>query len=266
VKLIQGTLFKELAQQYSHTRRGFRLEYAHTHDTKDLFDNIRKDSENLYVCITHNSDGCVIRGSNRPYDIDPLEMPRNVVKLYSQNVCYNDDRIIPLGIFLENSYCFPSINKLEQISRKRNSINLDGDRPNLVYMNFNPTTNPATRTPVYEYFKQFDWVTVDCHPNGFRYESFLDNLATHRYVLCPPGNGASCHREFEASYLGCIPIMLSCINNREFEENMPIVAINDWREVDERYLESFYVGVNLSELYDNDMLDFNYWKERILNT
>jgi hypothetical protein len=57
-------------------------------------------------------------------------------------------------------------------------------------------------------------------------------LSNSQFVLSPPGNGADCHRTWEAIYLGAIPIVHKDFwpfNNLE----LPVLVIDDWFSVPE---------------------------------
>jgi hypothetical protein len=60
-----------------------------------------------------------------------------------------------------------------------------------------------------------------------KYRELVSNSA---FVLSPPGNGADCHRTWEAIYLGAIPIVLK--KYWPFGElDLPVLAVEEWTDV-----------------------------------
>jgi hypothetical protein len=273
MEFIQGTAFKQLAEENRQTNKGYALEYAHTHDATELLDNIRNDPDKEYVVITHNSDG-KIKTSPGEHDVDPTHMPPNIVRWFGQNVCYEDQKITSIPIGLENDYCFPSLYKIMQLHNQREAINLNGKRSRLIYLNHSVHTNVEERKPVYDLFGKCDWVTTKMLSNGTDYTGYLHDLATHCFAFCPQGNGTDTHRLWDALYLGCIPVVKQHVNIKfytgQYEDSalLPIVIVDDWAEVTQDMLKKKYYDFTKNEVTlgcDMHALDFNYWRERILN-
>jgi hypothetical protein len=275
---IQGTKFQQLAADYSFTDNCYALEYAHTHDAKDLFDAIRADKDKKYVVITHNSDGKV-KIEPGQHDADPGWLPDNVVHWYAQNVCCLHPRISSLPIGLENNYCFPELKKIEKLVAKRQELQSGSiPRTRLAYINFNPGTNPAERQPLYKMFKDADWATKKCVQNGNGYDEYIHDLCTHKYCLCPQGNGTDTHRLWEALYLRCIPVVKwhhnigfytgSYVRSDWETSSLPIFCPFDWNYVKQLVLDNSYEQFSAGGLWAKAeiVLDFSFWRDRILNT
>jgi hypothetical protein len=60
-------------------------------------------------------------------------------------------------------------------------------------------------------------------------------MSKYTFVLSPFGNGMDCHRTWEALCLGCIPI-LKAPNFRKMFENLPVLIVDDWSEVNNELL------------------------------
>jgi hypothetical protein len=271
---IQGTKFQQLAEDYEETNKGYALEYAHTHDVKDTFDAIRKDKDKKYVVITHNSDGKVKTPPGQ-HDADPAWLPDNVVHWYAQNVCGLHPRVSSLPIGLENNYCFPELKKVEQLRLKREEMQAGLiPRNRLAYINFNPGTNPQERQPLYKRFEDCGWATKKCVQNGRGYAEYIHDLCTHKYCLCPEGNGTDTHRLWEALYLGCIPVVQYHLNVGFYTDayqsstSLPILCVVKWEQLKQNLLE------NTTDVFSDigwwqeteTILDFKFWRDRILNT
>jgi hypothetical protein len=66
---------------------------------------------------------------------------------------------------------------------------------------------------------------------------YRELLRQSQFVLSPPGNGADCHRTWEALYMGAVPIVLKKF--WPFQEiNLPVLIVEDWEDVPSR-VQSF---------------------------
>lgn len=205
--------------------------------------------ENRIILITHNSDYGIYN-----------EIPGLYLQ-FSQNVNVESKNIFSLPIGLENAYNFPEIGKINKMKLKLNETKKD---INLVYMNHTISTNPQVRGPLYKMYGNAEHFTVDWNKNnGIEFESYLDNIYNHKFVICPQGNGIDTHRTWECLYLGTIPIEKRNINNRFWEGKLPICYVNDWSELTRDFLENEYERIKGQE-WNLDMLKFSYWKNLIL--
>ena len=225
--------------------------YTHTMYVKQLFDKI-KGLNCEFIIISHNCDTNVD---------DSFIVPDNVTKWFSQNVNVINPKIESIPIGLENDRWFKGIRKKEKMDAK---LKEPKRYKNLVYMNFNISTNPAKRQVVYDLFKDKPWVTVDMGVNGQDFDKYLDNIYNHKFVLCPEGNGIDTHRIWETLYMNSIPLVDKNINTEFYYGVTPMLLCKDW---------SFVVGQKslLEEMFDSgfpnwrkDILKFQYWKEKIL--
>jgi hypothetical protein len=86
-------------------------------------------------------------------------------------------------------------------------------------------------------------------------------MKRYKWVCSPKGNGADCHRTWEALYMGCIPLVDDIDNFKQFSKELPIILVSDWSKVTLEFLER-----ETSKLtFNYNMLNFNYWKTRIEN-
>jgi hypothetical protein len=223
--------------------------YLHTMYKNQFFDLIRY-LDNKFIVITHNSD---INISN----IDNL--PNNVIKWYSQNVNYRDERLESLPIGLENSRWFTEINKKNKIINK---IQTNKNIKNLVYINHNINTNKKERIIPYDLFKTKKFATCDFGGNGYDFNHYIDSVYNHKFVICPEGNGIDTHRTWETLYLKTIPIEKRNINN-SFYQDLPICFVNNWEEITEDFLNSEYDRIINNNNFNLKKLKFAYWQEKI---
>ncbi len=102
--------------------------------------------------------------------------------------------------------------------------------------------------------------------NGADFDDYLLAVFTHRFVICPEGNGMDTHRTWESLYMGAIPVELKNNNNR-FYEDLPILLIDDWEELTEEFLKDKYNQMmGGSRSWNYDKLKMSYWKNLILST
>lgn len=133
---------------------------------------------------------------------------------------------------------------------------------NTVYMNFHIHTYPQEREPVYNMFKNKSWVTVGSaeHTLNGRLR-YLRDIRSHKFGLCPRGNGVDTHRLWETLYMECIPIVKRHIAMNDFTD-LPICWIDDWSEVTPEFLESEYKRIT-EGTWNLEKLNFSYWAKLI---
>ena len=272
IDFITGDAFKSLGRwtyaptardrdDYDSLKNVFRLKniadgdviYTHTFYAKQLF-KIVEEMPREVIVVTHNSDMNVD---------ESFSLPDNVIRWFSQNVNVVHERIESIPIGLENARWFPQLKKKEKM---RAAMGLPRNLKNLAYMNHNVGTNPAKRSQPFELLKDKPWVTTEMGKNGADFDDYLLAVFTHRFVICPEGNGMDTHRTWESLYMGAIPVELKNNNNR-FYEDLPILLIDDWEELTEEFLKDKYNQMmGGSRSWNYDKLKMSYWKNLILST
>lgn len=226
--------------------------YTHTFYVKELFELI-DGIDRRFVIITHNSDMNVD---------DSFVIPSNVVKWFAQNVNCSNEKIVAIPIGLENDRWFPEVRKKE---RMLEYMGTPQEYKNLVYMNFNLSTNFAERSACYNALKNKPWVTTNMGHNGSNFIAYLRNIISHKFVACPMGNGLDTHRVWETLYMGSIPIVLRNALSEYLYSFFPVCIVDSWDEVTEELLDAEYRTLKDIELfYDHtEMLQFPYWERLI---
>ena len=214
------------------------------------------------VLITHNSDYHI--NENR------FKLGPQCNFWFAQNKDFEDDKIISIPIGIENMVLRTSpesrggawssqINGAYEKALLINRINDMQFEKNLdVYMNFNLRTYPQERSYVWNHFQNEKWVTKT---NNISIEQFYLDIASHKFVLSPRGNGVDCHRTWEALYLRTIPIVKKSTHMKQFED-LPIFFVDNWDEVCYNKLVDFYEKVK-SSLYDLSKMKMSFWRQRI---
>ena len=226
--------------------------YTHTFYADQLFEKLEKLTPTQFKVVTHNAD--------TPADFPP---PDNVM-WYTTNVAirYNGPTLgfgsnitsIPLGI--ENDLWLKD--KKERMIRKMQN---PPKFKNLVYCNHNIKTNPKQRQKPYEVLRGQTWATLHMGANGAGFDTYLDNIYNHPFVVCPEGNGIDTHRFWECLYLGTIPIVTRNINN-SFYTDLPVLFLDNWEQMNQKFLYDSYMSIK-EKRWNLDKLNFEYWRDEI---
>jgi hypothetical protein len=154
---------------------------------------------------------------------------------------------------LERTRWFPEQKKQELIYEM---MSVDLDRTESVYMNFNPSTNPI-RQKIYDELKDKSFIKKEMIGNGGDYRNYLMNLKKHKYIISPPGNGIDCHRNWEAIYMGCIPIVLDSYFNQNIYNELNVLIVKSFSNP--------YESISSYGNNDNSIEYKNEWIKKIKN-
>jgi len=197
------------------------------------------------VCVSAESDDTI--SERQP-------IPPQVGAWFSVNSVHPHVRAIPLG--LGNSYCAVTAKAPELAGLAECA------KPGLLYLNFNPSTNPTVRLPLWETYAdpaKAEWAT--CRNGGTEKTTYLQELASHRFVLCPEGNGIDTHRMWEALYVGTIPIVRRHPALSGFSD-LPILFVDSLHNINRNdLLETERLFVNKEWNYEK--LFVSYWLQAI---
>ena len=139
----------------------------------------------------------------------------------------------------------------------------------LVLVAFSTHTHPS-RKNVYDYFctnNRFTWVTCLQKQKGHLMNStaladFYDILRQHMYIICPRGAGHDAHRQYEAMYLGVIPIVLSGVLS-PLQREFPIHTVRRWDDVNEDSLKAQWYTYSKQLRQPVVPLQLEYWLAKI---
>jgi hypothetical protein len=237
-------LLKYIFQKYENP-----ILFIETHRLANLFRVLTQFSNNVII-ISHNSDAT--------FGIDLFNnLPKNVEKIWCQNYNYIEtDRIKSLPIGLERVRWFPDQKKQKVLYQAIT----DNTKSDLVYMNFNPGTNPQRQT-IFDQLNNKPFITQKMVGNGGDYTTYINDLKSHKYVISPPGNGIDCHRNWEAIYLGCIPIVLDSHFNRNMYEKLPVLIVKDYDLNEKELLDRYDEIINKNQ--NIDIINKKYWENEI---
>lgn len=132
------------------------------------------------------------------------------------------------------------------------------EKTKLTYANFSPHT--VERLGLRHWCSLTPWITYR-HEQNLPVEKYLEELAEHKFVLCPEGNGLDCYRTYETLYLGGIPIMQESTFSRFlFEANLPVVLVKDFRYLTKEVLEEVYSQM-MRVPFNYEVLTKSYWRK-----
>lgn len=199
--------------------------------------------------ITHDSDYEITEEVFNTYS-------KNIKNWWGVNINYRHPRLssIPLGL---GSPWVPEGVTPDTLMNMR----LPPQRKNLLYINHRTQTFPQERQEPYDIFSTKEWATVKTPcPKGDT-DKYVEEVRSHKFVLCPRGNGIDTYRFWESLYLGSIPIVKDCINI-EFYKDLPITVINKYSDITKDFLEEEYCKKS-DICWEGSELDLTYWINKI---
>ena len=199
--------------------------------------------------------------------------------IYCWNKPFDHEKITAIPIGLNHSRQYDSLINW----KKDNKINLD--REKLLCINFSPETNSirgeliekgknewSDFCDIFKYISNKKSYWKQSNIEGKILVNVTNPLYYHlinkyKFILSPSGAGPDCHRTWEALYMGCIPIVISSSID-ELYEDLPILVINDWNEINKEFLEKKYIEIinkNKNGEYNINKLYLKYWLDKINN-
>jgi len=128
----------------------------------------------------------------------------------------------------------------------------------LLYVNFQ--NNSFDRFHYKNFFRNIPWVTFRENAN-LPVEQYYEELSEHKFVLSPFGNGLDCYRNYEAMYLGTVPILeTSVMTDMMRRSGLPVMLRADLTGITLNDLN--YEHINDSE-FDCPLLTKSYWRKKI---
>lgn len=173
--------------------------------------------KNDFVLIFHNSD--------HSFKEEHLVLfcNLNLKHIYTQNCEVVHDKVTPLPIGIANTmWDHGNLSIWEKVL-----LSLQPRKTRNIYFYFNTLTNSDKRERCFRIIKE----QVEPAEYTSDYHEYLSLLSTYKYAICPEGNGLDTHRFWECLYLGVIPICLKNKVTEYYAKKVPMVLLNDWREL-----------------------------------
>jgi len=229
-------------------------------DKIDLLDNLTRSCN---VLVTHNSDWpldekCFLRHASKVN-----------VRWFAQNQEYQHEKTeaIPIGLnnfrlghnkdnFQEWPEALEFNRYIDQTAREKR------DKDGLILLNFNDATDRRSneRSDLRDEHTCNKWITQTPHDPSLWREYYRD-LARHKFVFSPRGNGVDCVRTWEALYLRTIPVMMRSTAMEAFND-LPIIFVTHWNQVTPSFLEERYEEI-VNRKYDLSKMRIGWWANRI---
>lgn len=190
----------------------------------------------LALCATLPNNKFLIFTSHEDTPIDEyIKVPENVVGIHAVNALYNNDKIHPFPLGLQREIGQDD-NRLEIM---KEMVKKDDDYfpTKLLYINCGLGVERNEEQRAYlPNFKRFTWATCRFEPQSkfypySRYLDFLNEIQDHKFMVCPLGHGADCHRNWESLYLRRVPIMIDHPYFRMLMSDFPILYVKAWSDI-----------------------------------
>ena len=180
--------------------------------------------------------------------------------MIGQNLNMISDRILAMPIGMPSFSHDKIIGNLDRIIEKNQDKKII---KNLCYIGLRDETYLSERSMVRKMFSEEIWTTTTVYDRTNEgHSSYIDNIYNHKFTLCPRGNGIDTHRIWESLYLRTIPIVKRCVAMKDFE-NLPILWIDDWQQVNSNFLEEKYFEI-INKEYDFEKLTLSYYINKFL--
>jgi hypothetical protein len=175
------------------------------------------------ILVIHNYD-------NIPTETEMTDFSKRFNKVYSVNWLGDKTIATPIPIGLENWSILRNGVPTDFLKLIDQGLLPTSKRSIGILSSFSIETNSTERSKAIEFSKSNnDVFQMPTFTSPKKYRQMLSNSA---FVLSPPGNGADCHRTWEAIYLGAIPIVLK--KYWPFSHlNLPVLAVEEWSEIPE---------------------------------
>lgn len=218
-----------------------KLIFSYTHNIYSLANKI-SFFKNDFILITHNSDENIIECES----VITILNCDKLSKWYTQNMCYEHEKLFFLFIGLANSQWSHGNLSIFDNPSIMNNLHIKSKN---IYFNFGISTNSSKRQPCYDLLKdKLEWLqNIQPIDNLYR-------LKEYEFCICPEGNGLDTHRLWEALYLKVVPIVIDSAFSRILQKNkLPIIILESWDKLDPSSLN--YKDHNFDIIYDKFTMD-----------
>lgn len=206
--------------------------------------------KNPFVLVSHNEDKNITLDIISPIVNSPL-----LIKWFAQNLIATHQKIefIPIGI----------ANEMWPHGNVNTVLNVDSNKTktNDFYFYFSLHTNFNERNHCKTVFE-----SMGLHfGNNMEHSDYLNFLASHKFAICPVGNGTDCHRTWECYYMGVIPILIETEFTKKIQEKMPCILLKKWEDFNKNECIALHDSLYKQLLNSKKYINFVFYKERIEN-
>jgi hypothetical protein len=216
---------------------------------KDQFISELKENKSDFsddILVIHNYD-------NIPTDTEMKNISSRFNKVYSVNWLGDKNIATPIPIGLENWSLLRNGVPTDFLRLINQGLLPTSKRSIKILSSFSIQTNSTERSRAIEFsMLNKEVFQMPAFTSPKKYRKMLSNSA---FVLSPPGNGADCHRTWEALYLGAVPIVLK--KYWPFSHlNLPVLVVEDWSEIPTRISTMGQCGLNSIGELKREFLSF----------
>lgn len=176
------------------------------------------------------------------------DIPSNIRKWFTVNMMCKHPKIecIPFGI---PSWSYEILDNIN-ITEKRQDKSL--------YVNFQTYT--VERLNIKSFYRDSNFAFCTYVDEAKDNEIYLNELSSHKFVLCPNGNGIDCFRTWEALTLGTIPIVERSYVSESFSD-LPILIVDNMYGITKDFLDKQYELImnRFPDWSTIEKLKLSYW-------
>jgi len=220
----------------------------------DFFTSTFPRIKNGFVLATHNSD------FPAPSQYASFLDDARLLAWYALNPDTVHPKLVPVPISLANAHWPhgrpPVVQDAFDAKKEAWSARQHG-----LYINTDVTSNKDDRSKALTSVASLESVYV--RRGRLNYSDYLHDVANSKFVLSPPGNGADCHRTWEAILLNAVPIVASSSLLSPLYKGLPVLTVDDWSEITEAKLQQFAPPTDRHCV--PDVMRADYWFGRISN-
>lgn len=125
----------------------------------------------------------------------------------------------------------------------------------LLYVNMSPRF-ASRRRLLAQFADQQAWARIE---GGLSMREFFADVGRSKFVLSPPGRAWDCYRTYEALAMGAVPIVLRDEPVSRVVNSLPVLMVDDWREVTRERLERYVPPAT----WNLETMTLAYWAQRI---
>jgi len=220
----------------------------------DFFTSTFPRITNGFVLATHNSD------APAPAQYASFLHDAKLLAWYALNPDTVHPKLVPVPISLANAQWphgrLPVVQDAFDAQKKEWNARQHG-----LYINMDIASNKDDRSMALASLAGLESAHV--RRERLNFSQYLHDIANSKFVLSPPGNGADCHRTWEAIMLNAVPIVASSAPLAPLYKGLPVLTVDDWSEVTEAKLQQFAPPTDRHCV--PDVLRADYWFGRMLS-
>ena len=229
--------------------------FSRTEDLQSLFYILKNVNLKNIKLITHQSDISIDKSIFNKKSLC-------ISKWFSVNVNIDKIDLIPIPIGISNDHPKNLTSKdFEKIINTKEIFFKNKSNTELLYVNFQKSTNFNEREGIYNHFSNHDWALVQ-EPSQEK-SVYIEKLKSIQFTLTPFGNGVDTHRFWEALYCGSIPVVKKHLTYT-YANELPVLFVDNYHEISKEDLLSKASELSRSNINLNKLF-FSYWEDLILS-